>query len=523
MAYVPDWALNTMHQDLESKLKACSTLPSPPKVASELIQLAHDPEADIQAIAKILQMDPALSIKILRVANSPLYANRRNVETLAQATLIIGLNGILALALSFSLVKSFRGEKTNGLNYPQYWQRALIGASISRAIGEASSLVSLEELFTAALMQDIGMLALDRVLPKLYKHPTFNQTSHRHVIAYEQEHIGTTHAAVGGWLLGNWNLPERLQLAISASDDPERVPATDDRIHFIRCVALSGMIAELYLTHAKGQQVVDVSEKGKEWLGFTPETFTEILTKLKGLVSQSEDLFECKIQDNLSAETLLETAKEALLIRNMQAFKQVEALKHNTVILETRYHNLEESSRLDSLTGAYNRSYLDEVIETTFEAASMNTAPLSFLFVDLDHFKKVNDTYGHQHGDNILRAVAEILKAQTRNTDIVGRYGGEEFFVVMPGVNGPMAETVCNRINTAFRLHTHDVGPNQSLAVTVSLGIATLEDGHIFESAHEMIGAADQALYASKSQGRDRWTAYKTLPASHHRQSHSIK
>ncbi|GJL54567.1 MAG: hypothetical protein NPIRA02_16990 [Nitrospirales bacterium] len=511
-----------MNQDLEAKLKACSTLPSPPKVASALIQLAHDPEAAIQDVAEILQMDPALSIKILRVANSPLYANRRNVETLAQATLIIGLNGILALALSFSLVKSFRGEKMNGLNYPRYWQRALIGASISRAIGQASSLASLEELFTAALMQDIGMLALDRVLPKFYKNPKFDQTYHHHVIAYEQEHLGTTHAAIGGWLLANWKLPERLQLAVSASDDPERVPCSDDRSQFIRCVALSGMIAELYLTHAKEQQVVDVSEKGKDWLGLTPETFTEILTKLKGLVSQSEEVFDCKIQDNLSAESLLETAKEALLIRNMQAFKQVETLKHNTVILESRYHNLEESSRLDSLTGAYNRSYLDDVIETAFESASVNATPLSFLFVDLDHFKKVNDTYGHQHGDNILKAVAKILKAQTRNTDIVGRYGGEEFFIVMPGVNGAMAEMVCNRVNAAFRLHTHNVGPHQSLTVTVSLGIATLEDGQLFDSAHEMIGAADQALYASKSQGRDRWTAYKTLPTSSQRHSHSI-
>jgi len=511
-----------MNRDLEAKLKACSTLPSPPKVASELIQLAHDPEAAIQDVAKILQMDPALSIKILRVANSTLYANRRNVETLAQATLIIGLNGILALALSFSLVKSFRGEKMNGLNYPLYWQRALIGASISRAIGEASSLVSLEELFTATLMQDIGMLALDRILPKLYRDPNFNQTRHQQVIMHEQEHIGTTHSAIGGWLLANWNLPERLQLAVSASDEPERVPVTDDRSHFIRCVALSGMIAELYLTHAKGQQVVEVSEKGKDWLGFTPEAFTEILTKLKGLVSHSEDMFDCKIQNDLSAETLLETAKEALLIRNMQAFRQVETLKHNTVILESRYQNLEESSRLDSLTGVYNRSYLDEVIETAFESASMNATSLSFLFVDLDHFKKVNETYGHQHGDHILRAVAKILKAQTRNTDIVGRYGGEEFFIVMPGVNGEMAETVCHRVNTAFRLHTHDVGTNQSITVTVSLGIATLEDGHMFESSHEMIGAADQALYASKSQGRDRWTAYKTLPVVFHRKSHSL-
>ena len=259
-----------MNPELEAKLKTCTTLPSPPKVASELIQLSNDPEADIQDIAKMLQRDPGLSLKILRIANSPLYANPRNVETLTQATLVIGLNGILALALSFSLVKSLQGEKMRGLDYPLYWRRSLIAASSSRAIGKMCHFPCLEELFTAALMQDIGMLALDRTFPELYTGEHFNQACHAQVLKYEKEKIGTTHAAVGGWLLANWRLPERLQMAVSASDDPDRVPSIDDREKFTRCVALSGLIAELYLTNAGGQAIAVVSEQANAWLGNFP-------------------------------------------------------------------------------------------------------------------------------------------------------------------------------------------------------------------------------------------------------------
>ena len=500
-----------MNPELETKLKACSTLPSPPKVASELIQLSNDPETDIQDIAKLLQKDPGLSLKILRIANSPLYANPRNVETLTQATLVIGLNGILALALSFSLVKSLRSEKTQGLDYPLYWRRSLIAASSSRAIGKICHLPCLEELFTAALMQDVGMLALDRTLPKLYADNQFHQTCHQDVLAYEKEKIGTTHAAVGGWLLANWRLPERLQMAVSASDDPDRIPAIDDRAQFARCVSLSGLIADLYLTNAKGQAIVEVSEKAHVWLGISPEAFTELFEQMGDLVSSTESLFNYDIQENIQIDTILENAREALLIRNMQAFRQVETLQYNTVMLESQYENLEQSSRVDCLTGAYNRFYLDGILQTAFQSASSNATSLSFIFFDLDRFKNVNDTHGHQIGDEILKAVAKILKQQVRSTDTIGRYGGDEFMIVMPGVNGTVAETICNRIVLTFREKAHHVGKTQSIRITVSLGIASLEDGQEFESADEMIRAADQALYASKSRGRDRWTAYHTL------------
>ena len=500
-----------MNPELEAKLKSCSNLPSPPKVASELIQLSNDPEANIQDIAKMLKRDPGLSLKILRIANSPLYANPRNVETLTQATLVIGLNGILALALSFSLVKSLRSEKTRGLDYPLYWRRSLIAASISRAIGKICRLTCLEELFTAALMQDIGMLALDRTLPNLYSDDQFNQACHQDVLAYEKEKIGTTHAAVGSWLLANWRLPERLQMAVSASDDPDRIPAIDDRAQFARCISLSGLIAELYLTNAKRQAIVEVSQKAHVWLGISPEAFTELFEQMEDLVSNTESLFDYDIQENIQIDTILENAREALLIRNMQAFRQVETLQYNTVVLESQYENLEQSSRVDCLTGAYNRFYLEEILQAAFQSAVSNATSLSFIFFDLDNFKKVNDTHGHQIGDEILKTVAKILKTLVRSTDTIGRYGGDEFMIVMPGVNGTVAETICNRIVLTFREKTHDVGQTQSISVTVSLGIASFEDGQVFESADEMIRAADKALYASKSRGRDRWTAYNTL------------
>src|SRR5450631_1205569 len=120
-------------------------------------------------VAKALSMDSALSTKILRIANSPLYAQRRKSENLRQALVVLGLNATLTLALSFSLVKSLRSGKSNGLDHPLYWRRVLLAATSARALADAMHHPMAEEIFLAALLQDVGMLALDQVMPDLYR------------------------------------------------------------------------------------------------------------------------------------------------------------------------------------------------------------------------------------------------------------------------------------------------------------------------------------------------------------------
>src|ERR1700721_4421364 len=129
-------------------------------------------------VAKALSMDSALSTKILRIANSPLYAQRRKSENLRQALVVLGLNATLTLALSFSLVKTLRAGKVNGIDYPLYWRRALVAATAARALADALRQPMAEEIFLAALLQDVGILALDQALPDLYRGADLDQGDH---------------------------------------------------------------------------------------------------------------------------------------------------------------------------------------------------------------------------------------------------------------------------------------------------------------------------------------------------------
>ncbi len=177
--------------ELERKLKNCRGLPSPPTYALKIIDLVNDPELNIDQAVKVFALDPVMVSKILRIANSPLYASHRKVDTLQMAILLLGLNATISLALSFSLVTGLRqGHFDASLNHSLYWKRAGLAAAASRVLGTYGELQCLEELFIAALLQDIGMLAIDRISPDLYADSTLNQYQHTQVVDHERQQLG---------------------------------------------------------------------------------------------------------------------------------------------------------------------------------------------------------------------------------------------------------------------------------------------------------------------------------------------
>lgn len=128
------------------------------------------------------------------------------------------------------------------------------------------------------------------------------------------------------------------------------------------------------------------------------------------------------------------------------------------------------------------------------------SAPLIFAMIDIDHFKRVNDTYGHPVGDRVIRSLSRLLKQRLRGTDVVGRYGGEEFAVILGGADARAATKVLNGIREDFSRLRH-LGDEQEFGVTFSCGVAQFPD---FDSPTKINDAADKALYEAKHAGRNR-------------------
>ncbi|HXH60486.1 MAG TPA: diguanylate cyclase, partial [Fimbriimonadaceae bacterium] len=157
---------------------------------------------------------------------------------------------------------------------------------------------------------------------------------------------------------------------------------------------------------------------------------------------------------------------------------------------------LEQLAAIDGLTGLWNRRRSYEIL--TFEISNVKTTglPLSILMLDIDHFKKLNDTCGHLAGDAVLKMVAASIKSQIRDQDSVGRYGGEEFIVVLPGCDEDAAKSIAERVRARIASH-----PYQGSDVTVSIGVSTCYDDA--QEIEPFIGRADKALYAAKRRGRN--------------------
>jgi diguanylate cyclase (GGDEF)-like protein len=162
-----------------------------------------------------------------------------------------------------------------------------------------------------------------------------------------------------------------------------------------------------------------------------------------------------------------------------------------------------EAAHLDGLTGCYNRKHLEERITAELAYANRHDEPLSIIIIDVDHFKKVNDTQGHLAGDAVLRHMGGLLKSLVRPEDILARYGGEEFVIVARGTEGPQAMQLAERLRAAVEAEAIPF-EGREIRITSSGGVASLADCGATRDRATLLGTADKRLYAAKQGGRNR-------------------
>jgi diguanylate cyclase (GGDEF)-like protein len=160
-----------------------------------------------------------------------------------------------------------------------------------------------------------------------------------------------------------------------------------------------------------------------------------------------------------------------------------------------------ELSNTEPLTGLYNRRYFDDRVHQELARARRYGHPLSCCLVDLDHFKRVNDNFGHLDGDEVLRTAARILRSSTREEDVVARYGGEEFVLLLMQQDGKSALKVAEKIRRNIAEHIFTLPSGNTLSLTASVGVSTYEGGPMEPSS--LIHMADMALYEVKQSGRN--------------------
>ncbi len=475
---------------LQNRLKTCGTLPSIPAVAIRIIDMCRQDEVGIPEISAVLANDPALAAKVLRTANSALYCMRSPATTLDRAISILGINATLSLALSFSLVETLHKTGRNGFNHRTYWRRSVITATTAKALMVSAYPTGSDEYFLAGLLQDIGMLALNEAVPGAYGNVVGDAGGdHEKLVELERRVFGADHSAVGGWLLERWKLPEKL-IASVASSHGGKYPVDPEIAAFCRTVAFAGDFAEIWAHPQVAEAMCRARQSASDRLEMSPDRFEDLLERVALLLPEIMSSLEVQIGSDKNLNHLLNRAREALVDLNLQAQQQVRMAR-------------EESNR-DPLTSLYNRRYLEDALPKSLDEAVRLKQPLSMVFIDIDHFKKVNDTHGHQAGDAVLVALSGMLLDALRSADLAIRYGGEEFVCILTGTPRSGAESVAERIRSMVASTPLRVADGVEINVTVSLGCATFSGENPSLGAADLLNQADRCLYAAKLGGRNR-------------------
>lgn len=198
---------------------------------------------------------------------------------------------------------------------------------------------------------------------------------------------------------------------------------------------------------------------------------------------------------------LLRSTRERLKRGELSLQRANESLQAQLAEIKVLQEQLREQANRDPLTGLYNRRYLQATIGRELARCRREQAPLCVLLVDIDHFKRVNDRFGHAAGDEVIRLAARLLAAEARSDDVVCRYGGEEFLLLMPKLPLATAVARAERWRAAFAAASVTAGAAQ-ISATLSIGIAMFPEHG--DDGETLINHADRALYAAKSAGRNR-------------------
>ncbi len=254
------------------------------------------------------------------------------------------------------------------------------------------------------------------------------------------------------------------------------------------CIAVSNFIAEYFLHPGDPLLRRQAASAAANYLDMDEIALFICPRYRRGAPSCTEELFEIRLLDPIEVDALM---KEA---RDLQTLRQL-----------SRDMELERSALRDSLTGAYNRGYLETILQREFELATRNHWPLSVAMIDVDHLKNINMLYGHSVGDAVLVSIVRTMQKKIRPDDVLARFIGENFVLVMPGASLDAARQIIERLQESIGLIEHAQDRGTSIKATVSIGLAAHMDGGVqFDLPDAIIQAVEEALLQDKHTGPNR-------------------
>jgi two-component system, cell cycle response regulator len=488
-------------KNLKELSKRIGKLPTLPGVAIKILQAMQREAPDIGVIAEVISADAPLSANVLRVVNSPFYGLANKITSVHHAMVYLGLNAVKNLALSFSLLRGFAPKRKGAFDYVQFSKDSLIGAIAAKTLAEKINRRHGENAFFLGLLQNIGVLILAESMPREYESVIADASLNGSPLhEAETRLLGINHMEVGEFVTESWGLPATVSVPIGYHHCAYRLVHPLNEIEQVtRILHLSSLYVEWFKCPDLD---ADYSEIEKYVHAYEFESHIDI----PGVAAQVTEgvksvfpVFDLQIDEKKHIE-IIDAAQSELAELSGELLNQVHSQGRSIDLLK-------QQVGFDGLTQTFNHMRFLEILQQEISRAVRYRTALSIIMADADHFKSINDFFGHQAGDHVLKNISAQLKKQLRDSDHIARYGGEEFAVILPMT--PLKDALFTAERLRKTIETQKIiYDGRSIAVTMSFGVASLEK-HQDISIEGFIKMADDALYDAKNSGRNTCCPYK--------------
>lgn len=477
-------------------------LPTAPAIAADIVDASHTSNWSLCDIELAAMRDPAIATKFLRLANSTLFGSPGRVSTLPHALARLDFHIARVVALSFRFPNEAAVQ--SGFDFLSYWRFCLGRSLAANALARYFPEVNVDEARLLGLIADCGILILVERYGAMYVQAVDEaRRSKVDVRVVEKDWFDQDHTSLTAELFRGWYFPEHLAQAVDCFESPEKI----ENAHW----QPRGLAKTLYLANAT--QAIDRKSDPSSWIALV-ERWANVDNQraestVREILFATEKSQELYAEDGLSQKDVIAQAHRRIIDASLAtatnltlASRQAEESRKRADELQRQHDRLLRQVTADPLTGVGNRSFLDIRLNEELQRAKRSKRPLSVVLYDLDHFKKLNDTYGHLPGDDVLKATARAVRALLRVNDVLARYGGEEFVVIAPDTDAVGANSLAERIRECFeklRIETH----GHTLSITASFGVVTASDAEAIAGGNDLLSVADAALYLAKNAGRN--------------------
>jgi len=487
------------------------SLPSPPLGLALVLEAAEDDDASLARLGWLINREPGLTMHVLKLSNSAAYGVGRSVSSVSQATVYLGARTIRNMTLSHIVKTLGLGMDAGAFDATAFWEHSLRRASAGHVLATRIGYDDAGEAFTAGLIQDVGMLAMAVQWPALAAHigATMNLPAEARR-ARELALTGVTHDEIFAAIAGEWGVPPTITRAVNVHH-ADTIAVGDRRGQALgEILRLGDAVADLAQAPATSEALARARHFLDGMRGGKRISLEGLVDETGRVMQEMSSALEIRIRPQPSYEELVRKAQRAMATvstRYEEETQRLEAMLRRQQEmqreLERKNEQLTRLATTDPLTGLPNRRTLCDRLEDALRRAREYGEPLTVLMIDLDRFKSVNDTYGHDAGDVVLKETAARLKSALRGGDVLGRLGGEEFAVVLPGCPTDGGPYVAERLRILLSVRPMRLPDGTALKVTASIGGTSVAGGGR-KSLEEVLKQSDQALYAAKHAGRNR-------------------